>query len=98
MASIQVNVPETRGAERFELAFEAPVRRGTSCVNVRWEDKAVFDAVRAWLSWRRGEVVPQWDVFTYLLSVALQNEQDPLHRAPVFPRQGELVSRREMRE
>lgn len=89
--------PLKTGPDHVELAFEAPVRRGTACVNVRWEDKAVFDAVRAWLSWRRGEVVTQWEVFTYLLAVALQNEADDLHRAPVFPRQGELVSRRDMR-
>lgn len=71
----------TSGQERFELVAEAPVRRATACVNVRWEDKEVFDAVRAWLSYRRGRVVSQWDVFSFVLATALENDSSELARA-----------------
>jgi hypothetical protein len=71
--------------DRYELALEAPVRRGTASINVRWEDKVVFDAIQAWASHRKGRYVSQWDAFSLLLGAALENEASELGRAQLFP-------------
>jgi hypothetical protein len=69
------------GPDHVELALEQPVRRGTATINVRWEDKEVFDAVQHWLSYQRSSSQSQWDVFSFLLSEALTNERSPLAEA-----------------
>lgn len=57
----------------MELALEESPRRAVSSVNLRREDKFVFDALQAWLSMREARPVPQWDVFTLVLAAALEN-------------------------
>lgn len=71
--------------DRYELALEEPVRRGTASVNVRWEDKVVFDAIQAWASHRKGRYVSQWDAFSLILAAALGNQDAEVGRAPLFP-------------
>lgn len=75
----------SNGALRFELVPEPPVRRGTATINVSWPDKEVFDAIQWWLSYQEGRLVTQWEVFSFILSAALQNEASPLHTAEIFP-------------
>lgn len=63
----------TSAASSVALAFEQPVGRGTASLNVRHEDKVVFDALQAWWSVERGRALPQWDAFSFLLAAALEN-------------------------
>lgn len=77
--------PALSGHDRFELAFEEPVRRGTACVNIRHEDKAVFDAIQLWASHRRARSLSQWEVFSLVLAAALGNKEEDLAGAPLFP-------------
>ena len=51
----------------------APPRR-TSSVEVRREDKELFDALQAWWLLRHGERLTQWELFTVLLVEALEGE------------------------
>jgi len=71
------------GPDHFELAFEAPVRRGTACVNVRWEDKRIFDAIQLWASHRKGSPISQWDAFSMILAAALSNDDAEISRVPL---------------
>jgi hypothetical protein len=61
-----------------ELALEkAPLPRfGT--VNVRPEDKAVFDAMQQLMSFHRGRSITQWELFTILLADAMTNRKGVL--------------------
>lgn len=72
------------GPEYYELAIEEQVQRGTSSINVRWEDKAVFDAIQVWLSYQRGASVTHWEVFTFILATALESESGALRAAQLF--------------
>jgi len=74
------------GPDRFELVPEGPIRRSTATLNLRWEDKEVFDAIKLWLAHEKGDPQSQWDVFSYLLAEALTNEGSPLSRAVLFRR------------
>lgn len=76
------------GTDHFELAVEAPVRRGTATINVRWEDKEVFDAIQRWASHRRGRSLSQWDAFSLVLAAALGNREADLGRARLRPAEG----------
>ena len=78
-------MPIKGGPEQFELVPEARATRGTFTINVSPADKEVFDAVKWWLSHKRGRPVTQWDVFSYLLGEALGNERSDLRRAELFP-------------
>lgn len=69
--------------DRFELAFEEPVRRGTACVNIRHEDKAVFDAIQLWMSHRKGRSLSQWEAFSMVLAAALENKDAEVASAAV---------------
>ena len=55
------------------LEVEAPASRGVTCVNVRREDKALFDELQSWWSFTHGQPLSQWDTFTLLLAAALGN-------------------------
>lgn len=55
------------------LEVESPPRRAVAGLNVRHEDKAVFDALQAWWSLERGRPLSQWDAFSILLAAALEN-------------------------
>lgn len=46
-------------------------------LNVGRQEKAVFDAFQAWLSYREGRAVHQWEVFAVVLEAALTNPRDP---------------------
>ena len=74
--------PGMGGPDRYELVIEGPVKRSTATINIRWEDKAVFDSVQTWLAYQKGRPVHQWDVFTFLLAAAL--ETDELAAAEIF--------------
>lgn len=69
------------GHDRYELVPDLPVRRATATVNIRWDDKTVFDGIKTWLQYERGRPITQWDVFTFILAAALENEASPLHKA-----------------
>lgn len=73
------------GHDRYELAFEEPVRRGTASLNIRHEDKAVFDAIQLWASHRRGRALTQWEAFSLILAAALGNKEAEVANAPLFP-------------
>lgn len=64
---------EYGGSSRFELAFEEPPRRAPACVNVRRDDKEVFDRLAAYAAAFRGRRLFQWEVFTLVLAAALEN-------------------------
>lgn len=64
-----------------ELAFETPVLQKTSAVQVRPEDKQVFDALQAWWHFRHGKKLTQWEMFTIVLTTAVANRDGALHPA-----------------
>lgn len=79
-ASCLVMIPRHLGkrttsalAPPVALALEEPPGRGTSSLNVRHEDKVVFDALQAWWSVEQGRALSQWDAFSVLLALALEN-------------------------
>lgn len=57
------------------------MRRSTACLNIRWEDKEVFDAIQVWLACQKGRPVAHWDVFSFVLATALGNGASDLSRA-----------------
>jgi len=64
-----------------ELAFETPVVQKTSTVQVRPEDKLVFDALQAWWHFRHGKRMTQWELFSVVLACAVANREGALHPA-----------------
>lgn len=61
-----------------ELAVETPVVRKTATVQVRPEDKAVFDALQAWWHFRHGSRLTQWELFSLVLAAAVSNREGAL--------------------
>ncbi|HVM44374.1 MAG TPA: hypothetical protein VM582_00460, partial [Candidatus Thermoplasmatota archaeon] len=61
----------------LELAVEGPVVRKTATVQIRPEDKEVFDALQAWWFLRHGRRVTQWELFTELLAAATEARGGP---------------------
>ncbi|MEA3200615.1 MAG: hypothetical protein QOE90_2043 [Thermoplasmata archaeon] len=59
----------------YELALETPPPPRLGSINVRPEDKAVFDAVQKLVSFHRGRSVTQWELFTMLLADAVANKR-----------------------
>jgi hypothetical protein len=53
---------------RYELAVDERPRRAFSSVNVRFEDKEIFDILQGHLTALRGRALPHWDVFNVLLA------------------------------
>lgn len=66
---------------RYELAIETPLRRALTSVNLRPEDKAVFDALQAFYSLRQGRALRQWEVFSLVLAEALASQEAELRAA-----------------
>lgn len=58
----------------MELAVETPVVRKTATVQVRPEDKVLFDALQAWYLFTAGKRLTQWELFTLVLVDALENQ------------------------
>lgn len=48
-------------------------RRAVTSINVRHEDKAVFDHLHSWLVLRERQPLSQWDAFSVVLRAALGN-------------------------
>lgn len=61
-----------------ELALETPVVQKTATLQVRPEDKAVFDALQAWWHFRMGKRLTQWELFTIVIAAAVSNEKGAL--------------------
>lgn len=57
------------------LDVDVSPRRAVASVNVRRDDKAVFDALHAWWSVERRRPLTQWEAFSVLLAVALENPE-----------------------
>jgi hypothetical protein len=62
-ASLLAQIPRTDGLPQ----------RAVTCVNVRREEKAVFDHLVSWWRLECGEELTQWDAFSVLLAAALEN-------------------------
>lgn len=65
----------------FELAVEMPPPRRTRTIQLRVEDKEVFDSLQAWWFYETGQRLPQWEVFTLVLADALENPSGRFVRA-----------------
>lgn len=59
----------------YELVPELPVARAFSSVNVRREDKEVFDQLQKWWSAMEDRDLSQWDVFSRVLAFALEHRE-----------------------
>lgn len=60
------------------LAFEEPVSRTVTSINVRKEDKDVFLALQSWFSFVKGRPLAQWDAFSLLIDLAYGNAPDEM--------------------
>lgn len=47
--------------------------RAVTSVNLRHEEKAMFDHLHSWWSLRHGRALRQWDAMSILLNLALSN-------------------------
>lgn len=52
--------------------------RVLSSLNVRRDEKALFDAYQMWLSYREGRSIQQWEAFAFLMRCAFENHGHPL--------------------
>lgn len=59
-------------------------RRAVTSVNLRHDDKALFDHLHTWWSLQEGRSLRQWDAFSILLAAALDNPR--LQRPADLPR------------
>lgn len=69
---------------QYELVPEERASRPFSCVNVRREDKEVFDLLQWWWSCRAGSALPQWVVVSRLVALALTHAEADLPPAEVW--------------
>jgi hypothetical protein len=58
-----------------ELVPDGPVVHFLASLQVRRDDKEVFDQLKAWWSLKRGREVTQWEAFTLVLAAALEHEE-----------------------
>lgn len=65
-------VPDDKGPFPA-LRLRPPPARPLSSLNVQRADKAIFDALQAWWSYRDGRSMQQCEAFTVLLDVALRS-------------------------
>jgi hypothetical protein len=59
----------------YELLFEAPPPPRLATINVRLEDKAVFDAMQGLINFHKGRRVSQWELFTIVLADAIASPE-----------------------
>lgn len=81
-----IQMPEP-AAPPFPRFAPEPPTRALASVNALRDDKAIFDALQAWWSFRAGRPVHQWEAFQRLLSAALQSGAEDLDgfRLPQAP-------------
>lgn len=75
--------------EPFPAFDPVPPTRALASVNALRDDKAIFDGLQSWWSFRAGRPVHQWEVFQRVLSIALQSDAEELDgfRLPRAPRE-----------
>lgn len=76
MRSMASKPSRTRASARAPLAprrLDGLPRRAVTSVNVRHDDKALFDHLHTFWSWRRGRPLRQWDAFRLVLELAVEN-------------------------
>jgi hypothetical protein len=61
------------------------VTRHLTAINVQRTDKAVFDALQSWWSFREGRSLQQCEVFAILLEGALRHSADPRLKGFALP-------------
>lgn len=82
-------VPPSAPSNPFPPFAPVPPVRVLTSVNVRRDEKAVFDALQSWWSYREGRSLQQWEVFGRILQAAV--EQGLLREGflpPEAPRNG----------
>ncbi|GEM_PF-3887645 len=60
------------------LIMETPLPPRLASINVRPEDKAVFDAMQGLVTFHRGRPVTHWELFTMILADAMTNQDGVL--------------------
>ena len=78
-------MPSRRPSVRveYELVPEEPVARPYSSVNVRREDKEVFDQLQLWWSMTERDLT-QWDAFSRVIALVLTHPEADLPPAGVW--------------
>lgn len=57
--------------QRPDLVFDSNPSRALTSVNVRRDDKDVFDILQAYWTIRKGRALTQWETFTVVLAESL---------------------------
>jgi hypothetical protein len=57
------------------LDVDVSPRRSVAGVNIRRDEKPIYDALLAWWSVERGRTLTQWEAFSILLSFALTHPE-----------------------
>ena len=75
--------PRRRAPARSPLSprrLDGRPHRAVTSVNVRHDDKALFDHLHTFWSLRRGSPLRQWDAFRLVLELAVENPRAQVPR------------------
>lgn len=81
--------PPKSPSDPFPPFDPVPPVRVLSQVSARRDEKAIFDALQTWLSFREGRAIHQWEAFGIVLYAAFTGDRSKLEgfHLPSFPSQ-----------